>query len=99
MRPILHILNPIHILPLYRFNINLSIFHLRAYRSSPVCPVWSPLFYFVTHVGDFVFPPMLPHVPYGLRWGTHEAQLRCPHEVDGDMWICSTKRALKPKFY
>jgi hypothetical protein len=34
-------------------------------------------------------------------WGrdAHEAQLRCPDEVDGDIWIWSTKQGLKPKFY
>jgi hypothetical protein len=32
-------------------------------------------------------------------WDAHEAQLRCPNEVDGDMWILSTRRGLKPKFY
>jgi hypothetical protein len=29
----------------------------------------------------------------------HEAQLRCPDEVDGDIWIWSARRGLKPKFY
>jgi hypothetical protein len=47
-------------------------------------------------------PPMLPHVPYGLRgpppgygrsvtdfwrWDAHKAQLRCPDEVDGEYEI------------
>jgi hypothetical protein len=32
-------------------------------------------------------------------WAAHEAQLRCPGEVDGDIWIWSTGRGLKPKFY
>jgi hypothetical protein len=32
-------------------------------------------------------------------WGVYEAQLRCPDEVDGDIWIWSTGRGLKPKFY
>jgi hypothetical protein len=60
------------------------------------------------------FSPMLPHVPYGLcglpsacgrsvtdvwGWDAHEAQLRCPGEVVGDIWIWSTRRGLKPKFY
>jgi hypothetical protein len=49
--------------------------------------------------------PMPPHGPYGLRglppgcgwsvtdfwgWDTHEAQLHCPDEVDGDIGIWST---------
>jgi hypothetical protein len=52
----------------------------------------------------FFLNPMSPHVPYGLRglppgcgrnvtdfwgWGAHEAQLRSPDVVDGDIWIWS----------
>ena len=29
----------------------------------------------------------------------HEAQLRCPDDVSGDIGGCSARRALKPKFY
>jgi hypothetical protein len=62
---------------------------------------------------EFFFP-MPPHVPYGLRglpfacgrsvtdfwgWDAHEVQLRCPDELDGDIWIWRTRRGLKPKFY
>jgi hypothetical protein len=58
--------------------------------------------------------PMPPHVCHGLRglppgccwsvtdfwgWDALEARLRCPDEVDGDIWIWSTRRGLKPKFY
>jgi hypothetical protein len=32
-------------------------------------------------------------------WDAHEAQLHCPDEVDGYIWIWSTRRGLKPKFY
>jgi hypothetical protein len=32
-------------------------------------------------------------------WDAHEAQLRCPDVVDGDTWMWSTRRGLKPKFY
>jgi hypothetical protein len=32
-------------------------------------------------------------------WDAHEAQLRCPDDVDCDIWIWSTSRGLKPKFY
>ena len=57
---------------------------------------------------------MLPHVlvdfvvlppGYGRSvtdfwgWDAHEAQLRCPDDVSGDIGVCSTRRALKPKFY
>jgi len=32
-------------------------------------------------------------------WDAHEAQLRCPNDVSGDIGGCSTRKALKPKFY
>jgi hypothetical protein len=32
-------------------------------------------------------------------WDAREAQLRYPDEVDGNIWIRSTRRGLKPKFY
>jgi hypothetical protein len=32
-------------------------------------------------------------------WDANEAHLRCPDEVGGDIWIWSTRRDLKPKFY
>jgi hypothetical protein len=32
-------------------------------------------------------------------WDAHEVQLRCPDEVDGDIWIWSTRGDLKPKLY
>jgi len=32
-------------------------------------------------------------------WDAHEARLRCPADVSGDIGECSVKRALKPKFY
>jgi hypothetical protein len=32
-------------------------------------------------------------------WDAHETKLRYPDEVDGDIWIWSTRRGLKPKFY
>ena len=32
-------------------------------------------------------------------WDTHEAQLRCPDDVSGDLGGWSARRALKPKFY
>jgi len=57
---------------------------------------------------------MLPHVlvdfvvlppGYGRNvtdfrgWDAHEAQLRCPDDVSGDIRGRSARRALKPKFY
>jgi len=32
-------------------------------------------------------------------WDAHEAQLRCPDDVTGDIGGCSARRARKPKFY
>jgi hypothetical protein len=32
-------------------------------------------------------------------WDAHDAQLRCPDDVDGDIWEWSVRRGLKPKFY
>ena len=32
-------------------------------------------------------------------WDAHEAQLRCPDDVSGDIGGCSARRALKRKFY
>jgi hypothetical protein len=60
------------------------------------------------------FYPMPPHVlkdfvvfPPGhgssvtdfCGWEAHEAQLRCPDDVSGDIGGWSARRALKPKFY
>ena len=33
------------------------------------------------------------------EWDAHEAQLRCPDDVSGDIGGWSARRALKPKFY
>jgi len=32
-------------------------------------------------------------------WDAHEARLRCPDDVSGDIGGCSARRALKSKFY
>jgi hypothetical protein len=32
-------------------------------------------------------------------WDAHEAQLRCPDDLSGDIGGCTARRALKPKFY
>jgi len=32
-------------------------------------------------------------------WDAHEAQLRCPDDVSGDIGGCSARRVLKTKFY
>ena len=32
-------------------------------------------------------------------WDAHEAQSRCPDDVNGDTGGCSARRALKLKFY
>jgi hypothetical protein len=45
---------------------------------------------------DFVVsPPGCGRCVTGFwGWDAHEAQFRCPDEVDGDMWIWSTRRGL-----
>ena len=50
---------------------------------------------------DFVvFPPGHGrNVTDFWGWDAHEAQLRCPDDVSGDIGGCSARRALKPKFY
>ena len=32
-------------------------------------------------------------------WDAHEARLRCPDDVSGDIGGCSARRALKPNFH
>ena len=32
-------------------------------------------------------------------WDAHEARLRCPDDVSGDIGGCSARSALKPNFY
>ena len=66
------------------------------------------------YIHFFFLPPMPPHVlvdfvvfPPGhgrcvtdfWGWDAHEAQLRCPNDMSGDIGGCSARRALKPKFY
>ena len=50
---------------------------------------------------DFVvFPPGHGRsLTYFWVWDAHDAQLRCPDDVGGDIGGCSARRALKPKFY
>ena len=50
---------------------------------------------------DFVvFPPGHGRsVTDFCGWDAHEARLRCPDDVSGDIGGCSARRALKPTFY
>jgi hypothetical protein len=50
---------------------------------------------------DFVVPPpgCSRRVTDFWWWDAHQEQLRCPDEVDGDIWIWSTRMGLTPKFY
>jgi hypothetical protein len=52
-------------------------------------------------VMDFVvFPPGHgSSVTDVWGWDAHEAQLRCPDDVSGDIGGWSARRALNPKFY
>jgi len=47
-----------------------------------------------------VFPPRHGRsVTDFCGWDAHEARLRCPDDVSGDIGGCSARRALKPKMY
>jgi hypothetical protein len=50
---------------------------------------------------DFVVSPPVCDRSVTDFWvlGTHDAQLRFPDVVDGDIWIWSTMKGIKPKFY
>ena len=49
---------------------------------------------------DFVFfPPGHGRSVDFWGWDAHEARLRCPDDVSGDIGGCSARRALKPNFY
>jgi len=50
---------------------------------------------------DFVvLPPRHGRSVTDFRgWEAHDAQLRCPDDVSGDIGRCSVRRALKPKLY
>ena len=64
--------------------------------------VW--IFFFLSNATtcpcDFVFlpPGHGRSVTDFWGWEAHEAQLRCPEDVSGDIGGCSARRTLKPKF-
>ena len=66
------------------YNINLTIFNPMPHMS----------------LTDFVvFPPGDGRsVTDFSGWDAHEARLRCPDDVSGDIGGCSARRALKPNF-
>jgi hypothetical protein len=63
------------------------------YKSYPVFLMYSPQCHHMSLI-DFVGPR--PGCGRSVTdfwgWDAHEAQLRCPDEVDGDIWIWSTRR-------
>jgi hypothetical protein len=63
-----------------------------------VCQSCSIIFFQCHHMSlmDFVVSPPGCGRSVTDFWGrdTHEAQLRCPDQVDGDIWIWSTRRVL-----
>ena len=76
---------------LITFNLRLSHVQLQFF--------FNPMPYmFLT---DFVvFPPGHGRsVTDFSGWDAHEARLRCPDDVSGDIGGCSARRALKPNFY
>ena len=60
-------------------------------------------FFLMPHMSltDFVlFPPGHGRsVTDFSGWDAHEARLRCPDDVSGDIGRCSARRALKSNFY
>jgi hypothetical protein len=73
----------------------------RPIKSSYIINVFFPLQCHHMSLVDFVdYPPGCGRsVTDFWGWDAHEAQLRFPDEVDGDIWIWGTRRGLKPKFY
>jgi len=76
--------------------------------------LWGPSSLKLTITFALFFCPMPPHVlvdfvvlppghggsvTYFYGWDAHEAQLRCPDDVSGDVGRCSARRVLKHKFY
>jgi len=97
-----------------KFNVNnLCPYHELIFRSSLRTRMRTSKTH--RHASTAVFfPPMPPHVlvdfvilppghgsilTYFWVWDAHEAQLRCPDDVSGDIGGRSARRALKPKFY
>ena len=68
----------------------------------PLVIFFSPLQCHHMSLMDFSwFSPsrLWPSVTDFWGWDAYEARLRYPDEVYGDIWIWSTRRGLKPKFY
>ena len=63
------------------------------------------LFFFQCHHMSFLVDFVVLPPGHGRNvtdfsgWDAHEAQLRCPDGVSGDIGRCSARRGLKPKFY
>ena len=65
---------------------------IKTFRFGPMPP--HDLIYFV------VLPPEHgSSVTDFWVWDAHEAELRCPDDVSGDIGGRSARRAIKPKFY
>jgi len=76
-----------------------SICCLICWCSGMLFSFFNPMPPFV-HVDSIVLPPGHGrNVTDFWVWDAHEAQLRCPDDVSGDIGGCSARRALKPKFY
>jgi hypothetical protein len=79
------------------FSVPVSVFYM------PVCLfVYIYIFFCQCHhmsLMDFAVSPTscCRSVTDFWVWDAHEAQFRCPDEVDGDTWKRSTRRGLKPK--
>jgi hypothetical protein len=57
--------------------------------------IFSPQCHHMSLIDFVVSPPSYGrNVTFFWGWDAHEEQLRCPDEVDGDIWIWSTRRGL-----
>ena len=92
-------------LALLFYYLMLNMFRMLIHPSSGACVLFVELFfcYPMPHMSltDFVvFPPGHGRsVTDFSGWDAHEARLRCPNDVSGDIGGCSARRALKPNFY
>jgi len=71
-----------------------------------ICYKWMSYVFFVSPNAPIVLVDFVVFPPGHGRsitdfwgWDAHEARLRCPSDVSGDIGGCSARTALKPKFY
>ena len=76
--------------------------YLKTFRAFWICEAKKFFFNPMPHMSltDFVVLPPGDgrSVTDFSDWDAHEARLRCPDDVSGDIGGCSARRALKPNF-